>query len=263
MPRTSTRRNPIRRSTRSDDGPVRRRRAPRSRRYSAGTSGDHGRHAGIARREPHLPMSAPDDRLALAPAQRSSSGPPSRRRRRGSAGRGSPRRGGPGTTQSPGPSAAEGAGDVGARGVREPVDRRPRPASPASGASPQSTPDLAARASRSARSSSRPASTTTSARYVGPVAYRNTERVMPPCHHWSWSSTNDRVGPLHDRQPQLVARPARTSARDVELGGQVRVLADRRPSAPLSSTSSTLSAAPTCSTTRRPAQPPGTSNVRS
>ena len=30
-----------------------------------------------------------------------------------------------------------------------------------------------------------------SARYVSPVAYRYTERVNPPCHHWSWSSMND------------------------------------------------------------------------
>jgi beta-galactosidase len=29
----------------------------------------------------------------------------------------------------------------------------------------------------------------TSARWTRPVAYRKTERVIPPCHHWSWSST--------------------------------------------------------------------------
>ena len=61
-------------------------------------------------------------------------------------------------------------------------------------------------------SASRPASITTSARYPGPVAYRNTDRVIPPCHHWSWSSTNERVGPLDDRQPQRAFAPGRTRA---------------------------------------------------
>ena len=48
---------------------------------------------------------------------------------------------------------------------------------------------------------------------------------MPPCHHWSWSSTyvaSDHFTTLS----RIVFGPAATNGRDVELGRQVRVLAD-------------------------------------
>ena len=75
------------------------------------------------------------------------------------------------------------------------------------------------------RSSARPASAWMSARWTGGVAYRYTDRVMPPCHHWSWSSMNDASDHLTTRQGQLVVASAE-ERRELELRREVGVLAD-------------------------------------
>ena len=82
---------------------------------------------------------------------------------------------------------------------------------------------------------------------VAPVAYRKTGRLIPPCHHWSWSSTYVASDHLTTRRRQRVrARPEAVG--QVELGGEVRVLADADLVAVEARRCSTLSAAPTWST---------------
>ena len=75
------------------------------------------------------------------------------------------------------------------------------------------------------RSSARPASTRTSARWTSRVAYRKTGRVIPPCHHWSWSSTYVASDHLTTRSVSVLA-PGRSAAGQVELGREVRILPD-------------------------------------
>ena len=100
-----------------------------------------------------------------------------------------------------------------------------------------------------------------SARYVGPVAYRKTERVIPPCHHWSWSSMNEASDHFTTRS-RSVLEPGRSPP--VRSNSAARCESLLTPiSTPLSSTISTLSAAPTWSTTRLPAHVAGSSNIRS
>ena len=136
-----------------------------------------------------------------------------------------PRRGGPGRTNRPVCRAV--AGRRARRRPSAPVRPRPRPrpASPA--------PD-GCRASRGPTSSDSvpvvpsavsPVSTTRSARYVEPVAYRNTGRVMPPCHHWSWSSMNEASDHFTTVSRSSFA-PGPQQVGDLELGREMRVLAD-------------------------------------
>ena len=73
--------------------------------------------------------------------------------------------------------------------------------------------------------------------------------MIPPCHHWSWSSTNEASDHFTTRR-RSVFSPSAHERRHVELGGQVRVLRQAGERA-VDATTSTLSAAPTCRTTRR------------
>ena len=82
-----------------------------------------------------------------------------------------------------------------------------------------------ARASRSTRSSASPPIAADVGEIAWPVAYRNTDRVIPPCHHWSWSSMND-ASDHFTTVSRRVFQPGRERRRDVELRGEVRVLAD-------------------------------------
>ena len=91
-----------------------------------------------------------------------------------------------------------------------------------------------------------------SARYGRPVAYRNTERVIPPCHHWSWSSTKVASDHFTTRSVSVCDPGA---SRSVRSNSEARCESLPMPtSTPSRVTISTLSAAPTCSTIRRPAQ---------
>ena len=75
------------------------------------------------------------------------------------------------------------------------------------------------------RSSARPASTRTSARWTGRVAYRKTGRRDPAVPPLVLVLDVGRVRPLHDAQGQGV-RPGPEALGEVELRGEVRVLAD-------------------------------------
>ncbi len=100
-----------------------------------------------------------------------------------------------------------------------------------------------------------------SARYGRPVAYRKTGRVIPPCHHWSWSSTKVASDHFTTRRVS-VCGPG--PSRSVRSNSEARCESLPMPtSTPSSETIRTLSAAPTWSTIRRPAHAAGTSTVRS
>ncbi len=111
------------------------------------------------------------------------------------------------------------------------------------------------------RSSARPPIAAMSATYTGPVAYRYTERVIPPCHHWSWSSTyveSDHFTTVRRRWfvcGWTWSLMSNSAARWASL-----LMPTSRP---LTWTRRTLSAAPTCRTMRRPTQSSGSSKVRS
>ena len=236
------------------------------RRAAPGTSADHGVTPGTRALQPDRarPRRA-HDRLGLLPAgdvvrrreracgveAHEVDDPASGRTRRRPSRRG--RRGGGGACGTDARTSAPPA----LRASPRPASRRP------GGPALQPTVDLERRASRSCRPARARRRSRRSASYVGPVAYRNTERVMPPCHHWSWSSMNVASDHFTTVSAECALGPGRGALGQLELRGQVRVLADPDLRRRRASTISTLSAAPTWSTTRRPAHAAGTSNVRS
>ncbi|CAM5591680.1 hypothetical protein SCANM63S_07265 [Streptomyces canarius] len=112
------------------------------------------------------------------------------------------------------------------------------------------------------RSPSWRARTVTSARCRGSVVYSSTERVIPPCHHWSWSSMCVASDHLTTVSRTTDGSPGRTTS--VRSNSAARWESLEIPTGrPSTWTSSTLSAAPTCRTIRRPAQWAGTSTCRS
>ena len=183
-------------------------------RWSAGTSADHG----VDAREP----GRPGRRRRRVPAGRSArprstvvgrprSGRPSRRPSTG--GRARPRRGGPGEIPVARPAGRR-------RRVRHVTreDRRRARRAPPRRASPARGPPVAAnrRATASVERAGRevvgqPGDRRDVGEVAGPVAYRKTERVIPPCHHWSWSSMNVASDHLTTRRRSVLApgRPDR------------------------------------------------------
>ena len=83
--------------------------------------------------------------------------------------------------------------------------------------------------------------------------------MIPPCHHWSWSSTYVASDHFTTRS-QVVFAPGRRTAVTSNSAARCESLLSPT-SSPLTLTIRTLSAAPTWSTTRRPAHAAGTSNV--
>ena len=259
-PRTSTRLKPIRRSTRSATSPSGET-SDTARPYSVGTSADHGVIPGtraVSRARPTRPGrtsgSASRHRATSSGADRA---PAALRLCRSM----TPRRGGPGTVQSLGLPGGGGAWrKTAARGSATPSTAAST-RQPAAGWSPGQPSPTSIDRVPVVPSASRPASIARSARYVGPVAYRYTDRVMPPCHHWSWSSMKE-VSDHFTTVSRRSFAPGRRNA--VTSNSAARCESLLRPTSwPLSSTIRTLSAAPTWSTTRRPVQAAGTSNVRS
>ncbi len=84
---------------------------------------------------------------------------------------------------------------------------------------------------------------------------------MPPCHHWSWSSTY--VASDHfTTVSETVFDPGRTNAPTSNSAARWESL-ETPTSCPFTRATSTLSAAPTWRTMRRPAHRGGTSTSRS
>ncbi len=125
------------------------------------------------------------------------------------------------------------------------------------------------------RSPSRRARTVTSARCSGSLAYSSTERVIPPCHQWSWSSTCEASDHFTTVRRRVALPQPSAGGTPISLRSPGRSTGVRSNSAarwesleipagrPSTCTSSTLSAAPTWSTIRRPAHSAGTSTTRS
>ena len=150
---------------------------------------------------------------------------------------------------------------AGRRRVRLAASGSPRPSTaastvqPASARSPANPTSTVRSSVPVARSSARPPIAWMSARWTGArrvQEHRAGDPTVPPL---VLVLDVGRVGPLHDPERERV-RPGPQTVGHVELGGEVRVLADPDV-APLSVTIRTLSAAPTWSTIRRPAQPAG------
>ncbi len=260
MPRTSTRRNPIRRSTRSTTAPSGPRRIT-SRRRSAGTSADHGVTPGTLAESRTRPVRGGRTDGSAWCQRSTSSGswraPAASRLTRSR----TPRRGGPGTAQSPGPGGGGGAcGHDGGERLGEPLQRRldPEPRRER-GPGPAEAHLDGERARRPVGVEPRVDHEVGEVRRPGRVQEHGAgDAAVPPLV----LVLDERgVRPLHDGQPERV-RTRLQDAREVELRRQVRVLADADVHA-VDATSSTLSAAPTWRTTRRPSHPAGSSNERS
>lgn len=128
---------------------------------------------------------------------------------------------------------------------------------------PSGSAPAASRTRQSTRSSPlRDARTVTSARCSGSVAYNSTDRVIPPCHHWSWSSMCEASDHLITVSRTTLRAPARTCPVRSNSAARWESL-DTPTGRPSTCTRSTLSAAPTWSTIRRPVHSAGTSTSRS